>query len=184
MTDFTLKDRQARAASKGSNPMTAARIEEKGPQISRRHFLVGSSGTGLLMAFGIAGTPIAEARDAQKALAARRFAPTIWWEMDADGILHVNVIKAEMGHHIGTAFGRIVADELEMDWADVRIIHVDSDPKWGFQETGGSTGIFQNFPRLSRAGAAGRIVLIEAGAAMLGTPVAQCRAEASKVIAG
>lgn len=156
----------------------------KDPQLSRRHFLVGSSGAGLLMAFGLAETPTVAANDARKALATRRFAPTIWWELDAEGIVHVNVIKAELGHHIGTAFGRIVADELEMDWQDVRIIHVDSDPRWGFQETGGSTSVFDNFTRLSRAGAAGRIALIEAGAAMLGVPVAQCRAEASKVIAG
>jgi CO/xanthine dehydrogenase Mo-binding subunit len=179
MTDFTPKTRQARAAS-----TTHALREGKDPHFSRRHFLVGSSAAGLLMAFSLADISDVAASGAQKALAARRFAPTIWWELDAEGIVHVNVIKAEMGHHIGTAFGRIVADELEMDWKDVRIIHVDSDSKWGFQETGGSTSVFQNFTRLSRAGAAGRVALIEAGAAMLGVPIAQCRAEASKVIAG
>lgn len=161
--------------------MKPARIADRGSQLSRRDFIVGSSGAGLLMAFGLSGIATAEAR---KAIAARRFAPTIWWELDADGIVHVHVIKAEMGHHIGTALARIVADELEMNWADVRIIHVDSDPKWGFQETGGSTSVYQSFNLLSCAGAAGRIALIEAGAAMLGAPVAQCRAEASKVIVG
>ncbi len=161
--------------------MTIAHQGQAAPQLSRRHFLIASSGASLVMAFGLAGASTAEA---QQTVAARQFAPTIWWEMDADGITRVNVIKAEMGHHIGTAFGRIVAEELEVDWADVRVVHVDSHTKWGFQETGGSTSVFGSFNTLSRAGAAGRIALIEAGAAMLGVPAGQCRAEASRVIAG
>ncbi len=149
--------------------------------LSRRKFLIGSTGTGLVMAFGLMGGQSLEAREE---IAERRFAPTIWWEMDADGILHINIIKVEMGHHIGTAQARIVADELEINWADVRIIHADSATKWGMQETGGSTGLFASFNRMSQVGAAGRIALIEAGAKMLGGKPEDARAEASKVILG
>jgi isoquinoline 1-oxidoreductase beta subunit len=154
---------------------------EVGLQLSRRRFIVGSSGAGLVMAF--AGLDAAPA-SAQQAIAARIYAPTLWWEIGPDGIVQINCIKIEMGHHIGTAFGRIVAEELEVDWKDVRVVHVDSHTKWGFQETGGSTSIFGAFESLSRAGAAGRITLIEAGAAMMGAPAAECRARDSKVIHG
>jgi len=144
--------------------------------LSRRDFLVGSTGAGVVMAFGFG--------DAQAAVAARQFAPTLWWEMDADGGVHINIIKIEMGHHLGTSLARIIADELEVEWEKVRITHADSHTKWGFQETGGSTGVFASFVPLSQAGAAGRIALIEAGAAMLGARPQDCRAEGGKVIAG
>ena len=52
--------------------------------------------------------------------------------------------------------------------AKVRIVSVDSDPKWGEMMTGGSWSVWQGFPVLSRAGAAGRIALIEEGAKLLG----------------
>ena len=84
----------------------------------------------------------------------------------------VNIIRAEMGQHVGTALARILADELEADWDKVRIIHVDSDPKWGLMVTGGSWSVWQTFPIFSRAGAAGRIALIEEAAKLLGVPPA------------
>ena len=46
--------------------------------------------------------------------------------------------------------------------------HVDSDPKWGLMVTGGSWSVWQTFPIFSKAGAAGRIALIEAGAKLMG----------------
>ncbi len=63
-----------------------------------------------------------------------------------DGIVTVNVIRAEMGQHVGTALARIVADELEADWAQGAHRHVDTDPKWGLMVTGGSWSVWQTFP--------------------------------------
>ena len=36
-----------------------------------------------------------------------------WYSIDKAGIVTVNVIRAEMGQHVGTAIARILADELE-----------------------------------------------------------------------
>ena len=80
----------------------------------------------------------------------------------------INIIRAEMGQHVGTALARIVADELEADWDKARTITVDSDPQWGLMITGGSWSVWQSFPLLGRAGAAGRIALVEKGAKLLG----------------
>ena len=85
-----------------------------------------------------------------------------------NGEVTINIIRAEMGQHVGTSLARIVADELEADWAKVRIVGVDSDPKWGLMVTGGSWSVWPSFPVLSRAGAAGRMALIEEGAKLLG----------------
>ena len=89
-----------------------------------------------------------------------------------------------MGQHVGTALARILADELEADWDKVRIVAVDTDPKWGLMVTGGSWSVWQTFPVFSRAGAAGRIALIEEGARLLGVPRASCMARNGAVIAG
>jgi CO/xanthine dehydrogenase Mo-binding subunit len=112
------------------------------------------------------------------------FEPTIWYGIDPSGTVTVNIIRAEMGQHVGTALARIVADELEADWRKLKIVTVDSDPKWGLMVTGGSWSVWQSFPLLSRAGAAGRITLIEEGAKLLGVPEQMCTARDHAVHAG
>jgi CO/xanthine dehydrogenase Mo-binding subunit len=109
------------------------------------------------------------------------FEPTIWYGIDPGGTVTVNIIRAEMGQHVGTALARIVADELEADWSKVKTVTVDSDPKWGLMLTGASWSVWQSFPILSRAGAAGRIALVEAGAKLLGANPQSCTARNGNV---
>jgi CO/xanthine dehydrogenase Mo-binding subunit len=109
------------------------------------------------------------------------FEPTIWYGIDPSGTLTVNILRAEMGQHVGTALARIVADELEADWSKVKTVTVDSDPKWGLMFTGASWSVWQSFPILSRAGAAGRIALVEAGAKLLGANPQSCTARNGSV---
>ncbi len=40
--------------------------------------------------------------------------------MDADGKATVHVTKCEIGQHVGTALAQAVAEELEIDWNDVK----------------------------------------------------------------
>jgi CO/xanthine dehydrogenase Mo-binding subunit len=149
------------------------------PLLPRRGFLIGMVGAGL--AFGFAP---AEALSKASSGSAKGFEPTIWYSIDGDGVVAVNIIRAEMGQHIGTALARILADELEADWAKVRIDAVDTDPKWGVMMTGGSKSVWETFPIFSRAGAAGRIALIEEGAKLLGVPAQQCLARNGAVVTG
>jgi len=115
---------------------------------------------------------------------APRFEPSIWYELDREGIVTVNIIRAEMGQHVGTALARIVADELEVEWASVRLRYVDTDPRWGTMVTGGSWSVWQSFPYLSQAGAAGRLALIEEAAKLLRVSPAACVAHNGVVSAG
>ena len=98
----------------------------------------------------------------------------------------VHVVKAEMGQHIGTALAQIVADELEIDWNKVTLDYPEGSAEnfaaYGLAYTVNSGSVTTEFDRLSRAGAAGRIVLIEAGAALLGADAANCRARLGRVI--
>ena len=81
---------------------------------SRRSFLVSLAGAAATFGF----TP--GEVTAQESVASP-FEPTIWYSVDRTGIVTVNITRAEMGQHIGTAVARILADELEVNWSDVRI---------------------------------------------------------------
>src|SRR5262249_20979869 len=137
--------------------------------LSRRAFLVGMAGAAVTFGF-------APGQGTAQESGSSPFEPTIWYSVDRDGVVTVNIIRAEMGQHIGTAIARILADELEVEWSNVRILLVDSDPKWGNMHTGGSTSVWIDFPIYSRSGAAGRIALIEAGAKLLGVDLSECSA--------
>ena len=149
---------------------------------SRREFLVQMAGAVAVLGYA----PLGHARSVLVGAPAtgpgRIFEPTIWYGIDPEGIVTVNVIRAEMGQHIGTAVARILADELEADWSKVRVRTVDSDPKkWGNMITGASWSVWLDFPVYSRAGAAGRMTLVEEGAKLLGVPPSACTAEKSVV---
>jgi len=153
--------------------------QRDGGGISRRGFMIGATSAGFTLAF----VPSALLSSAPAmAIANMQFEPTIWYSIAPSGDITVNVTKAEMGQHIGTALARIVAEELEADWKDVSINHVDTEAKYGLYVTGGSWSIWQNFDLMSRAGAAGRNALVEQGARLLGVAQSACRAENSKVI--
>ena len=144
------------------------------PGASRRGFLASIAAAGAVLSFGV--------RPAEAA--AGDYEPTIWYSIGRDGIVTVNVIRAEMGQHVGTALARIVADELEADWSKVRINHVDSAAKWGLMVTGGSWSVWQSYPLMSQAGAAGRMVLIEEGARLMGVDPKACTARNGVVSGG
>ena len=94
------------------------------PNLRRRSFIVGASATGL--AFGY----VASQDMIPQALAANSFGQTPWYSIGADGIVTVNVGKAEMGQHVSSTMCQIVAEELEADWSKMRIQLPDNDPKY------------------------------------------------------
>ncbi len=155
--------------------------------LSRRSFLAGTSAGGLLMGLG-ALLPGASLQAAAEEMAStggsKVFSPAVWFELHQSGAITVNIAKAEMGQHVGTALARIVADELGASWEDVTLEHVDTDPKWGYMVTGGSWSVVTSFNTLSQAGAAGRKVLIDAAAQLLGVDASALKAEDSMVSGG
>lgn len=162
-------------------------MPQRTQSISRRTFLAGTVGTGLVMGIGtvLPGCSREEAvSDLAAGDASRSFSPAVWFEVGSDGKVLVNIAKAEMGQHVGTALARIVADELGAAWESVTIKHVDSDPKWGYMVTGGSWSVWTSFTMLSQAGAAGRTVLVDAGAKLLSVDPTECSAADGQVVAG
>lgn len=154
--------------------------------LSRRSFLAGSTATGLVMSLGAVlpgSTLAAVVKDVASSGGSKLFSPAIWFEVHDTGAIVVNITKAEMGQHVGTALARIVADELGANWDDVSLAHVDTDPKWGYMVTGGSWSVVTSFQTLSQAGAAGRTVLVDAASSLLGVPVNELTV-ANSVVSG
>jgi len=169
------------------NRISHARNWDTGASLSsRRGFLIAMMGTGVVLGFarpGLAAFELPSPADREaEGVPADLFEPTIWYGIDRSGVVTVNIIRAEMGQHVGTALARIVADELEADWDKVRIVHVDTDPKWELMVTGGSWSVWQSFPILSQAGAAGCTALIEEGAKLLGVRPEICTARNGAVV--
>lgn len=167
--------------------MKAFKEKFKSPQITRRGFLVAATAVGLSFGFPKVlyaamdpatpnGKPLPSEGDV--------YEPSLWYSIDAEGKIKVNIIRSEMGQHVGTAIARILADELEADWKDIEIIHVDSDKRWGTMVTGGSWSVSQSWPVYRQAGAAGRIALLEAAAKQWGVSASDCNAKDGKVVSG
>ena len=155
--------------------------------LSRRSFIAGVAGSSLMMSMGslVSGCSSEQASQAlSSGDLSKIFSPNIWFEINGAGEVLINVIRAEMGQHVGTSLAQIVADELGADWSKVYFRHVDTDPKWGVMVTGGSWSVHTSFTQLSQAGAAGRTVIIDAASKLMGVPAETCSAENSVVSAG
>jgi len=156
-------------------------LERDGNGLSRRGFLLTAAGTGFM--FGFARQAGASEVFPSALPGGGMFEPNIWCAIGPDGVVNVNIIRAEMGQHVGTALARVIADEMEADWDKVKITQVDTDPKWGLMVTGGSWSVWMTWDVFRQAGAAARTVMIEEGAKLLGAAPAACSARNGVVTA-
>src|SRR5262245_6319507 len=91
-----------------------------------------------------------------------------WLRLTADGIVEVHSGKVEIGQGILTAIAQIVADELDVDLARVRMVAANTamSPNEGF--TSGSLSIEHSGSALRYACAEARAIYLEAAAQRLG----------------
>lgn len=149
--------------------------------IDRRSFLRVSSlaGGGLLL--GVAVNPVVPVL-AGEASAAEAFTPNAFIKITPDGIVTIVAKNPEVGQGVKTSLPMLVAEELDADWSSVRIEQADLDPQaYGPQNAGGSTSTPTNWEPLRRAGAAGRMLLIQAAAATWGVPAHECTSASGRV---
>lgn len=147
---------------------------------SRRSFLIGAS-------FSTAGLMIGLKPDASLA-ANDMFEPNAFIRIPADGKIVLVMPSVEMGQGIYTAVAMLIAEELEVDLEEVSLEHAPADPLryanplLGDQITGGSLAIRAIYEPMRRAGAAARVMLVNAAAREWGVAPDTCRAEAGVVI--
>ena len=157
--------------------------------ISRRKFLVrGGVGSVGLAIFGSAtGKPVTNLLDENSPLIIpENYEPCVWFTMQSNGLTNIHVYNTEFGQHIGTALAQIVAEELDLNWADVSIDYPSMDAamkgRTGVVWTGGSMGVLDSFEPLRRSAAIAREFLIEAGADSMGAEISDCIAADGFVI--
>lgn len=147
---------------------------------SRRAFLRASVavGGGLLLDFSLPG--MLRARDNSQEAASTLNA---FVQISGDGTVTILSKNPEIGQGIKTMLPMLIAEELDVDWASVRIEQALSDPaRYGLQFAGGSRATPLNWEPLRRVGAAARQMLMSAAAQSWSVPVSECDTESGRVI--
>jgi len=155
--------------------------------VSRRTFLQGASALGgLVLAVGYAGALRAEDPPKFGADAMPHGwvdNPLVFVAIGEDGIVSIVCHRSEMGQGVRTGMPMIVADELEADWARVRVVQAPGDEaRYGNQDTDGSRSTRHFFMPMRRCGAAARQMLEAAAAARWQVPVTEVQAQNSEVV--
>ncbi len=108
--------------------------------------------------------------------------PSVYLGIETDGTVIVVAHRSEMGTGIRTGLPVIVADELDADWAHVKVEQALGDVKYGSQDTDGSCSIRDFGDAMRDAGASARMMLERGAAAKWGVPVEECKAQNHQVI--
>ncbi len=160
-------------------------------EIDRREFLHGLAAGGLLLvatasgcrrvsdtfggtAAGSGGTPAPDGPP---------LAPAVYLRIAPTGDVTIIVHRSEMGQGTKTSLAMAAADELEADWARVRVEQAPGDEKtYGSQDTDGSWSIRGFLQPLREAGATARAMLEAAAARRWGVPVSDVAARQNQVV--
>ncbi|HEV8311462.1 MAG TPA: xanthine dehydrogenase family protein molybdopterin-binding subunit [Burkholderiaceae bacterium] len=144
---------------------------------SRREFLKTTAVTsgGLLLGVSLPGLRPAQA-------AATLHTPSAWVHIADDNTITLLTARSEMGQGVYTALPMLVAEELGVTLASVKVAMAPPDAKaygnaliGGTQLTGGSTSVREGWDKLRVAGAQVREMLVSAAAQRWGVPREQVR---------
>lgn len=149
----------------------------------RRRFLrIGAAaGGGLLIGFHLTGVARGDTRGVEN------FEPNAWIRIGSDDTVTLRVASSEMGQGVYTAIPMLLAEELECDWARIRVETAPAakeytNPIIGQQLTGGSTAVRAFYMPLRQAGATAREMLVAAAALKWKVPEQSCRARSGAVV--
>jgi isoquinoline 1-oxidoreductase subunit beta len=121
---------------------------------------------------------------ALRAGATAELVPNAFVRIGADESVTVIAKHLEMGQGCYTGLATILAEELDADWARVRVESAPADAKRyanlvfkTMQGTGGSSAMANSWQQLREAGASARALLITAAAKQWHVPISELRAE-------
>jgi isoquinoline 1-oxidoreductase subunit beta len=153
--------------------------------VSRRSFL--KAGIGLTIAVMVPAC--AKSSDSETAAVDAviengvLFEPNAFVQIGADNTVTVIAKHLEMGQGTYTGLATLIAEELDADWAQVKVEGAPADAKrfnnlaWGpYQGTGGSSAIANSFEQMREAGATARAMLVQAAASAWNVPAGEVTA--------
>jgi isoquinoline 1-oxidoreductase beta subunit len=142
---------------------------------SRRDFIKTSAAAGgLMLSFSLTGAAKAAGGAGAQLNAYVTIAP--------DGQVTIVSKNPEIGQGVKTSLPMMIAEELDVDWAQVRTRQADGDPAtYGRQFAGGSAATPLHWDALRQVGATARAMLVAAAAETWGVPASEC-ATASGVV--
>jgi len=147
--------------------------------LSRRSFLQlsAAAGGGFLLGLYEPGAMFAQRPGAMSLV------PNSFIRISPDGTITLKARNAEIGQGVRTSLPMMIAEELDADWAHVKIEQADyNEALYGGQSSGGSTSTPNAWEPLRRIGAAGRELLVAAAAEQWGVPASECSTEPSRVV--
>ena len=162
-----------------TQPESAAAAIPKGTAaLMRREFLFASALVGSALIIGCKSAPVAELA---KALPAPINPFDAYIGIQADGSVVVYSSQFEMGQGVYHGLATLVAEELEIDVARIKVEGRAGNPALygnkvmggAFQLTGGSSSMPGSWDRYRRAGAMARQMLLSAAALKLAVPVSE-----------
>jgi isoquinoline 1-oxidoreductase subunit beta len=150
----------------------------KYPNFNRRAFLkvTALAGGGFMLGLYPKAVAIAQMGRGPEALI-----PTDFIRIAPNGIVTLTAKNTEIGQNVLNTLPMLIAEELDVDWKDVRIVRADADNKYGNQFTGGSSATPANWEPMRRVGAAGRQMLIAAAANTWGVAESECSTASGRV---
>jgi isoquinoline 1-oxidoreductase beta subunit len=150
-------------------------------KINRRSFLRVSALAGggfMLGLYPKAAAALGQARrTAENALL-----PADFISIAANGIVTITSRNPETGQHSLNMLPMLIAEELDVDWKDVKIVRAGVDNKYGTQFTGGSTATPNNWDPMRQVGGAARQMLIAAAAQTWSVAESDCVTASGRVI--
>jgi isoquinoline 1-oxidoreductase subunit beta len=136
-------------------------------RIDRRSFLQLSALAGGGLALNLYRSPLAAAQGPGKP---PDLTPQAFIQIAPDGIVTIMARASETGQGMRNMLPMLIAEELDVDWKDVRVQQAElNEKKYGTQFSGGSANTPMGWEPMRRVGAAGR-QLLTAAAQTWGVP--------------
>ena len=144
------------------------------PGLDRRSFLqIGALAGGGLVIGHFVPDVLAQGPQGPGGPNAASLAPNVYITIHPDNTFTIIAKNPETGQGIRTTLPQIIADEFDVDWAQVKVQQADLDPKFGGQTEGGSRAIPSNYRNMRVVGAGGRLLMVNAAAAQWNVPASE-----------